>query len=122
MSQYLDPRQRARSPIGTWEDGFEIITAATAPESEPAYIIPTGPTTNLLTHVRYDGTVTAATLRIWYYSNGVWYRGITTDSGIPLSGANETRLWEVSRDALCGFTVESIAGGGSLTVRAEAVK
>lgn len=122
MSQYLDERQRERAPIRLWADGFVVCDAITAAEAEPAYIIPTGDTNNLLTHISYTGTVSAADVRLWYMAANVWYRATTTNSGVPLTGKNETRLWEVSQDALVGFTVESVSGGGAVTIRAEAVE
>lgn len=121
MSEYLDSRMRGRRPITDWEDGFVVCDAIAAGQIEPTWIIPTGDANQLLTHIAYDGTVTQATVRLWYRAAEVWYRAITSDSGIPLTGENEARLWEVSRNARCGFTVDSVAGG-TVTVRVEAVR
>jgi hypothetical protein len=122
MAQHLDNSPRSRKTIEDYADGFEIIPARSTAESEPAYFIPTGNATRLLTYCKYSGSVTSAALRIWYYTNGVWYRGTTTDSGAALTGANEAREWEVSRQATVGFTVDSIAGGGTVAVICEAVR
>lgn len=117
MAQYL-PNNK---DIGGYAEGFPIIAATAVAEAEPAYIIPTGSYQGARTYCAYSGTVSACTLRLWFYVGGTWYRGATTDDGNALTGANEARDWVVEPDTHVGFTVDSISGGGTVTVRVEGV-
>lgn len=122
MSQYLDPNRRERRPIDDWADGFEIIAARSTTESEPEYIIPVGKATTIRTYTKVSGTVSTLALRMWFYVQGTWYQGPTTDSGDALTGSvNEARDWDVRGATLVGFTVDAISGGGTVAVTAEGI-
>lgn len=123
MSQYLDPNQRGKGSLDRWADGFEIIPARSTVEAEPFYIIPTGGTTVIRTYIRVSGTVSTLALQIHYYVNGEWYDGPTTNNGDAIDGsASVVRDWYTERGTKVGFTVDSISGGGTVAVRAEAVE
>lgn len=124
MSQYLDPNRRERAPIEDWADGFEIIPARSTTEVEPARIIPIGEATTVRTYTKIDGTVSELALRMWYYVGGTWYQGSSTGDSVAdaLHGdRNEARDWDVRGCTLVGFTIDTIAGGGTVAVTAEGI-
>jgi hypothetical protein len=102
---------------------IEATDAATAAPSSSTdgFITPQYNRVRLL--FDYVGTVTACNVQIWFRDRvlGDWYLGIATDDGDALVGSptSEARDFECGYNAELYFQVESIAGGGTVAVRAQ---
>lgn len=121
MNEVLFRRQRAHTVI------MATSTATAAPgDGSVAYIC--GGIDRVRTLCAYSGTVTACAIRIWFRDpvEEVWYEGASTDDLDMLTpgGAtpvNEARDWDIGSGSAITFQVASIAGGGTVTLRAQGV-
>ncbi len=96
-------------------------SAATAAPTGGTDGFTTGPFGTIRTLIDYAGAVTAANVRLWTKSDGVWYRGASTADGDALAPAtDESREWAPGRHQEVFFQLESLTqtGGGTVTVRA----
>lgn len=102
-----------------WKTSQIDIDSASSATAVPTDYIEVGQHDMIRCFCDYTGTVTSATLRIWFRDHGVWYRGdeVTLD---PANG-DEARDWYVGENADIAFQVTAIAGGGSITVRVRVV-
>jgi hypothetical protein len=108
------------------------IAATAAPTPAPGggtQGIQIGESVVVRTFLTYTGTVTGATLKIWFRdrATGVWYEGASTDDLDPLTpgGAapiNEVRDWQVGGAQEVYFQLTAVTGGGTVEVRALGVQ
>lgn len=79
----------------------------------------TGGHRTITTYLGYLGTVSRGSLRLWLSDGERWYRGDST----PLTSTDGDRAidWALGAGRLFAFQVETIEGGGTVTVLVEGV-
>lgn len=101
----------------------ELIPATTTASPAPdvnSDVVQSREYDTVRTFLAYSGTVTSCVLRLWVFDRSTWYKAQNTTNTVPLEGSafgNEVRDWAVGEQAEITFQVESITGGGSVTVK-----
>ena len=111
----------ATTYLDRYSDAVTLHEAVTGPTSAPD-----GDTTryvnrkseNVATYLRYAGDA-SGTLTLHIYDGETWYTGASQlfDS----ANGNEALDWTIGERRMFTFRVASISGGGSVTVRLEAL-
>lgn len=90
-------------------------TATPAPGDETPYIS-SMVTESVRAFVKYTGVVSSATVVLWVYQDGDWYRG--GEMVLEPAKGNELRdITILGRHTQFGLQVAEISGGGTLEVR-----
>lgn len=110
------------TPVEVIAETYEV---GIAPVSGGDGVVCTAKSGIIRTYVTYDGSVTAAALRLYTrVKGGEWFRGASTadiDALAPASG-NESRDWFVGDGVEAYFVLESVSPGTSgNTVQVNAV-
>lgn len=95
-------------------------TATPDPDGDTPYIY-TGDIDTVRLVVTYDGTVSAAKLRVWLLQDGTWYRA----GGVELNPGDGNESYDatgVGRHTRFHIQVEEITGGGTIEVRVLGVR
>lgn len=95
-------------------------TATPTPDEDTPYI-DTGAIDTIRLLVAYDGTVSAAKLRLWLLQDGTWYRA----GGVELNPADGNESYDatgVGQYTRFAVQVEEITGGGTVEVRVLGVR
>lgn len=89
-------------------------TTTPAPDGNTPYIS-TQNSETVRTFVKYAGTVTSATLRMWILQDGDWYQA--ADAALDPANGNEAYDWDlVGRHTNIAYQVTEITGGGTMQV------
>ena len=72
------------------------------------------------TSVVYNGSVTAAVIRCWFWRGDHWVKGDKTDGTTALDPTlgSQSIDWLVGTESRCHFQIESLTGTGTLDVTA----
>ena len=120
--------------IGT-RTAVEVIAATSTTGTPPVdatdgYIFSSGNYTanvpSVRTFIDYTGTVTSCELRLYVRTLGsdAWYAAASTEDldALTPAGGDEVRDWDIGANTECRWVVETIAGGGTVTVEALGVE
>lgn len=108
--------------LGTYAHAREAIPETDEPTPAPGDEIlgfNTHHFMNISTYIAYDGEVSSGVLRLWLFDGDGWYKGASLD--LTSSDGDSVYDWEVGRYRSIAFQVESISGGGRVTVKVQGV-